>query len=142
MSPFPVFCKNKQFVGHVSGWLCKWLDWVYCYFTSYFVQVSIILTSRWYFTFFMWILLRPHDLFYAYLSLIPAFFIFHQVVEKSFRSINHVLQTNESSMNQTSPVLSLCIYSGPSLGKMSKQAKRSKKSNQYNTQRRLCDMQQ
>ena len=36
---------KKQFPGHVSGWLCQWLDWVYhcedftfC-FTSDFVKV-------------------------------------------------------------------------------------------------------
>ena len=58
----------------------------------------------------MWILLRPHYLFYAYLSLIPAFFISHQVVEKSFRFINHVLQTIESFLNGSNFPSSLSVY--------------------------------
>ena len=48
--------------------------------------------------------------------------IFHQVVETPFRFINHVLQTNESFQNESNfpSSLSLCIHSGPLLGKMPK----------------------
>ena len=59
----------------------------------------------------MWIPLRPHYLFYAYLSLIPAFFIFHQVVEKPLKFTNYVLQTSESFLNGSNFASSLSVYS-------------------------------
>ena len=52
-------CLKKQFAGHVSEYLCKWLGWVYrCedftfHFTIFFVQRQIPLTSRWYYTILM-----------------------------------------------------------------------------------------
>ena len=48
------------------------------------------------------------------------FFIFHQVVGKPFKFINHVLQTNESFLNKSNfpSFLSLCVFIlGHRLGK-------------------------
>ena len=45
----------------------------------FFILLSLLLVqlpSRWYYTIFMWFVLRPHYLLYTYLSLIPAFFLF------------------------------------------------------------------
>ena len=45
----------------------------------FFILLSLLLVqlpSRWYYTMFMWFVLRPHYLLYTYLSLIPAFFLF------------------------------------------------------------------
>ena len=60
---------------------------------------------------------------YLFITHPSFFFIFPQVVRIPFKFINHVLQANESFLNGSNfpSFHNLCIRSGPSLGKMSKQ---------------------
>ena len=79
-------------------------------------------TSLWYLTIYMWILLHSHDLLYPYLSLTPFFFLI-----KLWENLSNLLIKFSRKwkfpkwieLKQFS--LSLCIYSGLSLVKMSKQ---------------------
>ena len=84
----------------------------------FFILLSLLLVplpSRWYCTIFMWFILRPHYLLYTYLSLIPAFFFFHQVVWKPFNFINNGLRTNQSLVCLVSLVNESNFPSFPSL---------------------------
>ena len=102
-SPSPSSIK-KQLAGHVSGWLCKWLD---------VLQMQDVLNnivddiSQFSCEFFC-VLITCFMLIYHSPLL---FFIFHQVVEKPFGFSNHVLQTNESFLNESNFPCSLSVYS-------------------------------
>ena len=76
----------------------------------------------------MLIRLRPYYLFCTCLSPIPASFDISSSCGKAFKFINHVFRTNRNFLQKSNftSVPSLCIHSGPSLGKMSKQESFSK----------------
>ena len=118
-SPFP-FPVKKWFVCHVSGCLCKCLDWVYrCedftfHFTSYFVQVDDI--SEYSCEFFC----APISCFILIYHSSLLFFIYHHVVGKPFRFF--IMFTNqECFLNESNFLSSLRVYSVILLGKMFKQ---------------------
>ena len=77
------------------------------------------LTSRWYFTFEFF--LRSNYLFYTYLSVISAscFFSISFILKHFKWSPNKWKFSKQIELPQLS--LSLCIYFGPLLGKMSEQ---------------------
>ena len=80
MFPSPIYHK-KQFCRHVSGYLCKWLDWVYqCedftfHFTSSFVYVNNINKSMIFHNIHVNSFMSPFLVLY-YLSIIFASFLF------------------------------------------------------------------
>ena len=65
----------------------------------------------------------PLLVLYLFITHPSFFFIFPQVAGVPLKFINHVLQANESFLNGLNfpSFLYLCIHSGPSLVKMSKQ---------------------
>ena len=117
---------KEQFAGHVSEYLCEWLDWVYRYedFTFHFTSSSFkckhhqqvnniykIHVNFYTFTLLALYLFITHPCF---------FFIFHRVVRKPFKFINNVLQINESLVNESNfpSFLSFCVFIlGRHLGK-------------------------
>ena len=103
MLPFPISCK-KWFSGHISGCLCKWLDWIYPYedfpfhFTSYFVDIDGI---------------SEYSCEFFCISLTCFILIYHSsllFVWKPFRFINHVLWANESFLNDSNFPSSVYLF--------------------------------
>ena len=117
---------KEQFAGHVSEYLCKWLDWVYRYedFTFHFTSSSFKRKHHQQVN----NIYKIHVNFYAFRLLAlylfithPCFFfIFHRVVRKPFKFVNNVLQINESLINELNfpSFLSFCVFIlGRHLGK-------------------------